>query len=498
MATEQERSEAIVSRSFSYQSLSGYQLSLFEGFIVSEFPPGITVEKILTGQASLRSKTRLAQALLFRNDPGDKENAIAILKWVLKNQHTDENSANFGMWKTNTLNDRLDQNWREFVGCDLIIIYLNYQNLLPEYILTDIKNGLILAARGALKRNVGADYTNISVMSAFLMNFVGKTFNIEELKAGGLKKAIDIYNLYQRQKSFSEYNSPTYYGVTLIGLALWRELASDQIKTMGIELERLLWEEIAGNYNPVLKNLTGPYFRGYGMDMKKYYSITGIWIALAMNEEKLAPLPRGRGAKEEEMSNISPIMHLGLAIPKPVMLQLKEFTPRLFIDRSIPNKYPGDTLKHVTEMVYADWMMGGLWGSRRAWNQIKTGTIHWKNSNGETEWLLVPGDGKTNIRVTDTSMKIYRADEKSTDFSIFVYSKNLSTDNFLENKWSFKNMELNILSVLKRNIRKIVDSKVLYNECALSEEYPAVMKITFHIPPVWRKEDLLLEITPSK
>ena len=329
MATEQERSEAIVSRSFSYQSLSGYQLSLLEGFIVLEFPPGTPIEKILTGQASLRSKTRLAEALLFRNNPGDKENAITILKWVLKNQYTTENSENFGMWKTNTLHDRLDQNWREFIGCDLIIIYQNYQYLLPEDLLNNLKNGLILAARGALKRDVGADYTNISVMSAFLMNFVGTTFHIEELKAGGLKKALDIYHLYQRQKTFSEYNSPTYYGVTLIGLALWRELASDQIKSMGIELERLLWEEIAGNYNPVLKNLTGPYFRGYGMDMKKYYSITGIWIALAMNEEKLAPLPRGRGAKEEEMSNVAPIMHLGLAIPKPVMQQLKDFTPKV-------------------------------------------------------------------------------------------------------------------------------------------------------------------------
>jgi hypothetical protein len=493
-----EESGDVVRKNFFYLGLSGYEQSLFEGFITSEFPSGTRVEKILTDEASLRSMTRLAQSLLFRNNPGDLQNAIQILKWILKNQHTDAKSSNYGMWKTNVKNDRLDQNWREFVGCDLIIIYHYYRDILPATVLSEIRLGLIRAAKGALKRDVGADYTNISVMSAFLMDYVGTEFKINELRSGGLKKARDIYALFQRHQTFSEYNSPTYYGVTLIGLALWRELATDQLKSIGIELESALWTEIASNYNPILKNLTGPYFRGYGMDMKKYYSITGIWIALALGDEKHAPLPVGKGAKQDEMSNISPILHLGLVVPKQALIRLKAFTGGQLIDRFIPNKSAGDTLKHITAIVNLNWMMGGLWGNRRAWNQIKEGTIHWNNAAGETEWLLVPGDGKTNILVSDTEMKIFRNSRKDSDFDIYVYAKGLSYMNFSEKLWKFSNMELVIHSALKRYYLQMTDPGLIYKECAISEEYPEVMKISFQVPESWSKDDPLIEIIPSK
>jgi len=495
---EQQGKGETVYRSYFYGGLTGYQQSLFQGFIVAEFPRGKTVNQIMTNEASLRSMTRLAEALLFRNEGDDLGNAIKILKWILKNQYTDVKSEYYGMWKTNILNDRHDQNWREFVGCDLIIIYNFYPHLLPADLLESIKTGLIHAAKGALKRNVGADYTNISVMSAFLMDYVGNTFNINELNVCGLRKATEIYQLFNQHQTFSEYNSPTYYGVTLIGLALWRELASEPIKNIGLELEEALWTEIGSNYHPALRNLTGPYFRGYGMDMRKYFSIAGIWIAVALDAEKLAPLPRGKGAKEEEMSNISTILHLGLSIPKPVLLSLKEFTAGEWKERLIPSIIAGDTLKYITSIVYPGWMMGGLWGNLRVWNQIKTGTIHWQNSNAETEWLLVPGDGKTNVRVTNTSMNIFRANEKSTSFSLFIYARDLSTFNVSDKVWKFPAMELTVNSKLKKSWNKITDPKILYESCAISEEYPAVLKITFQVPAAWRKEDSMVEIIPNK
>ncbi len=488
----------VVSKKFTYHSLTGYELSLFEGFMADAFPVGKTVSQILTGQSSLRYETRLAQALLFRNNPGDRENAIEILKWILKNQHTDEKSKNYGMWKTNVQNDRLDQNWREFIGCDLIIIYQEYKHILPADLLADIRSGLIRAAKGALKRDVAPDYTNISIMSAFLMDFTGTEFQLEELKAGGLKKARAVYQLWQKYQTFSEYNSPTYYGVTLIALAMWRELASDPLKKMGLELETALWNEIASNYHPRLRNLVGPYFRGYGMDMKKYCSITGIWIAVALDDGKKAPLPIAKGAKQDEMSNLSPILHLGLTIPKTVLSELKGFTSRQVIDRQVSSKIAGDTLKHITAMVLEDWMMGGLWGNRRVWDQIKTGTIHWNNPDGETEWLLVPGEGKTNIRVTNSSMNIFLADGKSNDFSIIVFAKDISESNFSAGLWTFPGMKLAIHSTLKMSFQKITDPTAMYHECAISEEYPAIMKITFRIPPGWKKESSLIEIIPSK
>ncbi len=492
--------DALYAKKYTYATLSPYQKHLFEDFINDEIPSGKKIGEVLTNKTSLRSKTRLAEALLFRNKVGDKENAAEILTWILKNQHRDENTKIYGIWKTNIDDDKFDQNWREFIGCDLIIIREKYSLLLPKDILKEMEIGLVHAARGALKRNVGADYTNISIMSAFLMNYVGTEFKIEELKMAGLKKAHEVFDLYQSHKTFSEYNSPTYYGVTLVAIALWRELAlSPEIKQMGQMLEKEFWHEASAFYNANLKNMPGPYFRGYGMDMQKYFSIMGIWIAIAVDNEKQAPMPPTTdGPKYGEMSNIALIFNLGLSIPKADLDALKEFTVPRFISRTVPNKYLGDSLKQVTAMIRKDWMMGGVWGNRRIWNQIKTGAIHWKTADGDIEWMLVPGNGKTNVKVSKTDMNLYLADSKATSIELFVSVKNAGVDSFTDKVWALPAMTMNINTALKRVQTEKIDSALFENEQAVSDPCSNVIKIVYEIPASWDAAKPLLEITPKK
>ena len=95
-------------------------------------------------------------------------------------------------------------------------------------------------------------------------------------------------------------------------------------------------------------------------------------------------------------------------------------------------------------------------------------------------------------------MNIFRANEKSTSFSLFIYARDLSTFNVSDKVWKFPAMELTVNSKLKKSWNKITDPKILYESCAISEEYPAVLKITFQIPASWRKEDPLVEIIPNK
>lgn len=496
----QNRKEDFVAKKYTYQTLSPYQKHLFEDFINDEIPSGKKIGEVLTNKTSLRSKTRLAEALLFRNKVGDKENAAEILTWILKNQHRDENTKIYGIWKTNIDDDKFDQNWREFIGCDLIIIRQKYSHLLPKDILKEMEIGLVHAARGALKRNVGADYTNISIMSAFLMDYVGTEFKIEELKTAGLKKAHDVFNLYQSHKTFSEYNSPTYYGVTLVAIALWRELAlSPEIKQMGQTLEKEFWHEATTFYNANLKNMPGPYFRGYGMDMQKYFSIMGIWVAIAVDNEKQAPMPTTTdGPKYGEMSNIAPIFNLGLSIPKADLAALKVFTAPRFISRTVPNKYLGDSLKQVTAMINKDWMMGGVWGNRRIWNQIKTGAIHWKTADGDVAWLLVPGNGKTNVKVSKTTMSVYLADPKATHIELYISVESAVADSFTDKVWTLPSMTMNVNTTLKRMPAEKVDSALFEKEQAVAESCSNVIKVVYEVPALWDAEKPLLDITPKK
>lgn len=496
----QAGSDAIYAKKYTYATLSPYQKHLFEDFTNDEIPAGKKINEVLTNKTSLRTKTRLAEALLFRNKAGDKENAAEILTWILKNQYRDENTKIYGIWKTNIDDDKFDQNWREFIGCDLIIIRQKYSHLLPTEIMKEMEVGLVHAARGALKRNVGADYTNISIMSAFLMSYVGVEFNREELKMAGLKKAREVFNLHQSHKTFSEYNSPTYYGVTLVAIALWRELAlSQEMKQMGQKLEKEFWHEATAFYNANLQNMPGPYFRGYGMDMQKYFSIMGIWIAIAVDNEKQAPMPTTTdGPKYGEMSNIAPIFNLGLSIPKDDLETLKAFTTPRFISRTVPNKYLGDSLKQVTAMINKDWMMGGVWGNRRVWNQIKTGAIHWKTSDGEIGWLLVPGSGTTNVKVSKTTMGIYLADTKATRIELFVAVKNVIIGAFADKSWTLPTMTMGINTALVRKTVEKVDSETFERDVAVAESCPNVIKIVYEVPASWDATKPLLEITPKR
>lgn len=493
-----QQPEAIYSKKYTYETLSPYQKQLFEDFLADEIPAGKKVADVLTNRTSLRNKTRLAEALLFRNKPDDKEKAAEILRWILQNQYRDENSKLYGIWKTSIDGDNLDQNWREFIGCDLIIIRKKYSHLLPDDIRKEIEVGLTHAAKGALKRNVGPDYTNISIMSAFLMEYVGTEFKLDELRAAGLKKAQAIFNLHQKYHTFSEFNSPTYYGVTLIAIALWRELAfSSEMRQMGQTLEREFWHEATTFYNPNLKNMVGPYFRGYGLDMRKYLSIMGIWIAIAVDNEKQAPIPPGKGPKNGEISNLAPIFNLGLSIPKADLAALTRFTGPRFLTRTVPNNYKGDSLKQVTATITDNWMMGGVSGNRRVWAQIKTGTLHWKTADGDIGWLLVPGDGTTNVRVSQTTMSLYSADPNAASLELYVYAPNATTSAFAATSWALPQLTMRIQTSLKRTATETVDVKQHQKDWAIAEAYSGLIRITYEIPADWDRTKPLLQIFPS-
>jgi hypothetical protein len=107
-------------------------------------------------------------------------------------------------------------------------------------------------------------------MSAFLLAYVGLDADRAALTEQGVKKAKAVYTKFAIHKTFTEYNSPTYYGVDLLGLALWREVGpTDPFRRLGREMEADLWREIGLFYQPRPRNMAGPCSRAYGMDMTR-------------------------------------------------------------------------------------------------------------------------------------------------------------------------------------------------------------------------------------
>jgi hypothetical protein len=197
------------------------------------------------------------------------------------------------------------------------------------------------------------------------------------------------------------------------------------------------------------------------------------------------------------MSNLAPIFNLGLSIPKADLAKLKSFSKPQFITRNVPNHYKGDSIKKVTAMINKNWMMGGLWGNKRVWEQIKTGTIHWQTPDGDIAWLMILGDGKTNVKVSKTQMSIFANDTQPSSFEVFIYTKNITTEAFNNKNWKLSGMTLNLETDLKILKTEVVESKDFNDLLAISENIDSVMKVTFEIPSNWNLKSPLVEITPN-
>ena len=117
--------DTVLEKRYNYNNLSSSQKLIFDEFVDAEFPAGKSIQENLSGNISTRAKIRLAEALLFRNDSGDVENAI--VQWICKLQNVEKGSINFGVWPGgNVITNTYDPNMRELIGRDLLIIYDKY------------------------------------------------------------------------------------------------------------------------------------------------------------------------------------------------------------------------------------------------------------------------------------------------------------------------------------------------------------------------------------
>ncbi len=123
--------------------------------------------------------------------------------------------------------------------------------------------------------------------------------------------------------------------------------------------------------------------------------------------------------------------------------------------------------------------------------------MHWKGEKGEIGWLFVPGEGKTNVKVDETKMQIFLADEKAKTFQIFVYERNITPEYFKENTWKFPQMTLQVKTNLKSK-PEILSQEMMDSEGVGTKDFPYVIAMVFEIPANWDKSKPLIEITPKK
>lgn len=124
--------------------------------------------------------------------------------------------------------------------------------------------------------------------------------------------------------------------------------------------------------------------------------------------------------------------------------------------------------------------------------------IHWKMGNDDIGWLLIPGNGKTNVKVSQTTTSLYLADPKTTRFDIYVYAQNAGLDAFDESVWALPGMKLTVNTTQKRVSVESIDPAIFEKEQAVSEHYSAITKVVFELPTSWDDTKPLIDIIPKR
>jgi hypothetical protein len=339
-----------------------------------------------------------------------------------------------------------DPNWREFIGTTFAMILIEY----PDRISPELSQRMYAAMDRSIEGEVSEgrllpSYTNIALMYGFLWDFAAVHDNRADWKKQSVDWTESVYNLFKQYNAFYEYNSPTYCGVDLYGLAAWRDYGStERMRTIGSEMEASLWRDLADFYQPELRNVSGPYDRAYGMDMESYVSVVGVWMRTALNAQS-APLPT-LTASTDHLPDIWLAPHmaiLGTRIPPDALAKMTKFEGEHLVRRQITDQ------RVATAWIGRDAIYGGEATSKTkdagTNTQFHPATVQWRTPSGEIGW----------VRLVQSPMVDATADEHGLTISttgtirLRIHAKDMVQTKIDANDWNLLGLRVSVSSDTK-------------------------------------------------
>jgi hypothetical protein len=390
--------------------------------------------------------------LLLRDQPGDRARAIRGLNAVLEQQIRDPGSPWDGTFYRTAEEPQpplwpqmwtdYDPNWRAFIGTTLAIILSEYEQRLPAELCNRIDNSIRRAVNGELKEGrLKPSYTSVAIMHGFLWAYAGTRLKRQDWVTRAEEWAKTIYDGYKQTNTFEEYNSPTYYGVDLYGLALWRVYGpTDNFRRMGAEMEAGLWRDLAAHYHAGLKNLAGPYDRSYGIDMRRYVSLTGLWLRTVL-DKNAAPFPDPGGPFElaGDFVFTPSFVTLGTRIPPDAMRHFQEFRGERQVNRNLTRG------RVATAWIGKDLMLGGEFTGKSkaagtARNTFIPATVHWKTPGGDVGSIYLAEAPRVDARAQRDMLTI----SAIGDSTFRISAPGLEPKNVDRNTWTLPGLNVRV------------------------------------------------------
>jgi len=234
---------------------------------------------------------------------GHTERAAAGLRQVLANQYREPGVPWTGTFKVCAEEPdpppdakewfHYDPNWRQFLGCILAYTLDRHGTDLPADVGTAVQDAIVRSVRGEPPDRIPRWYTNPNLMHAWLESWIGVRCHDRDRITAGELRLQHILERFERDGDVDEYNSPTYDGIDLFAAALWVSLPpTPRFANAGTEVAARIGSRLGHLYHPGLGAICGPYSRAYGLQLDRYVSLAGQWLALAGADRSRVLPPR--------------------------------------------------------------------------------------------------------------------------------------------------------------------------------------------------------------
>lgn len=316
--------------------------------------------------------------------------AIQALHRVCDTQDTRPGSATFGLWPyylEQSLDDMTapDYNWANFVGRDLIAACLLCGNKLPLELVVRLHTAIRNAAYCTVKRNVAADYTNISLIGSLTLICAGELLHDEGLFSIGKQRLTSLTEYTRVTTGLSEYNSAPYTVVALEETTRMMQFFRDkECLEMAEYLNHCAWEMLALHYNTSIAQLAPPQARAYAdLDTGRVASV--IFMGTAGRYGKML----------EETVDLDTLICVDLQCPKDITSMFEErerFLAHTYYHKN-NIRQPGEDVTIIRELDSPDLtaysyktphFSMGAFSICDTWNQRRNAMVVWDREKPKT------------------------------------------------------------------------------------------------------------------
>jgi hypothetical protein len=200
-------------------------------------------------------------------DTGNYETPPKIIDSAIALQETDGDYA--GVWpyffeEPVSQMSPPDRNSADFCSKMLLQAMIDYAHIFSDEqrmrITSAIKNG----CRAIMRRDVEIQYTNVTIMDAFVTVVSGELLNEKTFFEYGKNKLKRFWAYTQTMGALNEFNSPNYNLLIARDIALFmKQVKSKAILSLLEEINDFVWKSIAEHFFVPLKEWSAPNSRRY-------------------------------------------------------------------------------------------------------------------------------------------------------------------------------------------------------------------------------------------